>query len=163
MSASHRIPDPFTTAFYRSGICRTADELKNRETLLAELAIMRIAAGRLADRLVSAQNEINRLRKHPTEVKMSHETTPLSAVQVEPVVGHVLVCEVGGKPYYGTELEAIAARLEHGDKVVFNGMAETVDYTWFFDGPIIKLESGKSIFPALGQSFEVVPTETEAP
>lgn len=88
---------------------------------------------------------------------MSNETAPLAAVRVKPVVGHVPVCDVGGKTYYGTEMEAIAARLESGDKIIFNGIEETVDYVWFYEGPIIKVESGVSIFPALGQVFDVVP------
>lgn len=88
---------------------------------------------------------------------MSNETAPLSAVRVEPVVGNVPVCNVGGKTYYGTQLEAVAARLENGDKIVFKGTEETVDCVWFYEGPIINVESGGSIFPALGDVFEVVP------
>ena len=91
---------------------------------------------------------------------MNDETAPLSAVRVEPVVGHVPVCTVDGGTYHGTELEAVAARLEKGDKVIFEGHEETVDYVWFYAGPIIKLESGGSVFPALGQKFELVPNAT---
>ena len=88
---------------------------------------------------------------------MINETAPLAAVRVEPVVGRVPVCTVGGHTYYGTELEATAARLEKGDSVLFKGEHEVVDYAWFCEGPIIVLESGKKIFPALGDVFEVMP------
>ena len=84
-------------------------------------------------------------------------STEGEASPVEGTVRYIPVCEVGGQTYYGTELEAVAARLSEGDKIIFNGAHETVDYTWFYEGPIIKLVSGKSVFPALGWVFELVP------
>ena len=68
----------------------------------------------------------------------------------------VLVCKVGGVPCYGSALEATAARLEQGDAVRFLDVDDEVDVVWFYEGPIINLKSGRKIFPALGQEFEVL-------
>lgn len=65
------------------------------------------------------------------------------------------VCNVAGKTYFGTELEAVAAKLEKGAKVNFNGSEETVESVFFYEGLIIRLASGGAIFPALGDIFEV--------
>lgn len=67
----------------------------------------------------------------------------------------VPVCEVGGSKCYLTEIEAITARLDHGQEIIFNGIVEIVDFTYFYDGIIIKTKSGGSIFPSLGDKFEV--------
>jgi len=67
----------------------------------------------------------------------------------------VLVCKVGDQNYYGTALEATAARLEPGQEVMFRGNVEVVKSTWFYDGIIVSLESGKTIYPSLGDVFEV--------
>ena len=69
----------------------------------------------------------------------------------------LLVCKVGGNDYYGNEYEYKAARLNAGDRVIFKGKEETVKRTWFYDGPVVSLESGASIHPELGEAFEVVP------
>jgi hypothetical protein len=68
----------------------------------------------------------------------------------------VLVCEVGGLPYYGSELEASAARLEPGEAVRFLGVDDEVSIVWFYEGPVVNLKSGRKVFPALGQVFELL-------
>ena len=68
----------------------------------------------------------------------------------------VLVCNVGGAPYYRSELEATAARLEQGDAVRFLGVEDEVAAVWFYEGPIVNLKSGRKIFPALGDVFDVL-------
>lgn len=68
----------------------------------------------------------------------------------------LLVCKVGGSNHYGNMYEYAAARLNKGDRVVFNGKEETVEYTWFYDGPVVKLANGTSIHPELGDTFELV-------
>lgn len=67
------------------------------------------------------------------------------------------VCKAGGQTYFGNEMEYIAARLVNGDSVLFNGETETVDFTWFYDGLIINLVSGKKINPSFGDVFDVLP------
>lgn len=74
-------------------------------------------------------------------------------------VGRFLVCKVGGHDYYGNEYEYVAARMNKGDRVIFKGSEETVDHTWFYEGPIVKLANGDSIHPALGDTFHLVPNE----
>ena len=66
----------------------------------------------------------------------------------------VEVCTVGGQIVYGTPLERDAALLNAGDEIIVDGVREVVDYTWFYDGVIIKCKSGKSVLPAIGQKFE---------
>lgn len=73
----------------------------------------------------------------------------------------VLVCEVGGVPYFGSELEAIAAQLEQGDAVRFLGVDDEVALVWFYVGPVVNLKSGRKIFPALGQVFDVLTPNVE--
>jgi len=67
----------------------------------------------------------------------------------------VPVAIVGGEVYEGSKLEAIAARLKPGDKVIFDGSEHTVEYVYFFEGPSIKLVGGRTILPALGDDFEL--------
>ena len=66
----------------------------------------------------------------------------------------VEVCRVGGQIVYGTPMERDAALLNEGDEITVDGQREIVDYTWFYDGVIVRLKSGKSVIPSLGQKFE---------
>jgi len=66
------------------------------------------------------------------------------------------VAEVGGSIVYGTKLEAIAARLNSGDKIKVNGQVEIVDYVWFYEAPIIHTTSGLVIHLDCGDLFEPV-------
>lgn len=68
----------------------------------------------------------------------------------------VAVCTVDGAVYYGNEYERKAVLLKRGDRVHFKGHDETVRLVWFFDGPIIDLESGVSIHPELGDTFQTL-------
>lgn len=68
----------------------------------------------------------------------------------------LLICKVGRSDYYGNEYEYKAARLNAGDRVIFQGAVQTVKYVWFYDGPIVVSESGTSIHPELGDTFEVL-------
>lgn len=66
----------------------------------------------------------------------------------------VPVCTIDGATFYGSPMERDAALLNEGDEIYIDGTLEVVDYIWFYDGVIVKLKSGKSLFPSLGQSFE---------
>ena len=57
--------------------------------------------------------------------------------------------------YYGTQLEHDAARLKEGDKVIFNGIVDIVDYVWFYEGPIVKLKSGRSCILAFDHDLVI--------
>lgn len=67
----------------------------------------------------------------------------------------ILVCKVGRQSYYGSEREAVAARLEPGDRVVFRDIADMVKLVWFYDGIVVDLQSGRRILPDCDE-FEVV-------
>jgi len=68
----------------------------------------------------------------------------------------VPVCNIRGSVYYGSELEAKAVRLTHGQRILVNGKEETVDFVWFYEHPIIDLVGGGSVIPAFGQTFEIL-------
>lgn len=70
--------------------------------------------------------------------------------------GEVAVCTVDGAIYYGNEYEHKAVLLKPGDRVHFKGHDETVRMVWFYDGPTVDLESGVSIHPDLGDTFETL-------
>lgn len=69
----------------------------------------------------------------------------------------VPICTIDGMTQYGTESEALAARLRPGDRVLYRGRKETVRKAWFYDGVIVDLESGVAIYPGLGDEFVIVP------
>jgi hypothetical protein len=79
----------------------------------------------------------------------------MSAEQVE-------VCRVGGQVVMGSPMERDAALLNEGDEIVVDGVLEVVDYTWFYEGVIVKCKSGKSIHPALGHTFSRPTARTTA-
>lgn len=66
----------------------------------------------------------------------------------------VEVCTVGGQIVYGTPMERDAALLNEGDEIIVDGAPEIVDYTWFYDGVIIRCKSGRSVMPSIGQTFQ---------
>lgn len=66
----------------------------------------------------------------------------------------VPVCTIDGATVYGSPMERDAALLNKGDEIYVDGVREIVDYTWFYDSVIVRLESGRSLFPALGQTFQ---------
>lgn len=72
----------------------------------------------------------------------------------------VVVCTVDGAKWYGSPKEAEAAHLDKGDRIVVGNTTETVSYTWFYEGVIIQCDSGRTVFPALGETFEVVTDDT---
>lgn len=67
-----------------------------------------------------------------------------------------LVCKVGDADYYGNDSEYVAAHLDPGDRVLFDGSESTVRTVWFYEGPTVDLEDGRTIFPALGDTFHVL-------
>ena len=66
------------------------------------------------------------------------------------------VCTIGTQTYFGNEMEYIAARSNKGDRVIFKGETDTVEFTWFYDAPVINLVSGNMIHSCLGDIFSVV-------
>ena len=68
----------------------------------------------------------------------------------------VPVCNVRGGVYYGSVLEAQAVQLKRGQKILVNGIEETVECVWFYEHPIIDLVGGSSVIPAFGQKFEIL-------
>lgn len=60
------------------------------------------------------------------------------------------------KLLFGSNNEYKAAKLRKGDSIIFDGKLDKVDLVWFYDGIIVNLESGRKIFPSLGEKFEIL-------
>lgn len=74
------------------------------------------------------------------------------------------VCTVDGGTYYGSEQEALAARLEPGTAVRFekNGIlgVSKVRTVWFYGSPMVDLENGMTLCPNMGDVVEIVSSST---
>lgn len=68
-------------------------------------------------------------------------------------MSQVKVCRVGGTTVMGTPMERDAALLNEGDEIIVDGRVEIVDYTYFYDGVIVRCKSGRSVIPELGHTF----------
>lgn len=55
------------------------------------------------------------------------------------------VCYIGGRLVRGSKREAIAARLEHGDRILLDGKVEVVNFTWAYETVMVNLMSGRTL------------------
>ena len=63
------------------------------------------------------------------------------------------ICNVGGSPYYGTELEAKTLCLNPGDKILVDGVIRIVKLVWFYDGINVSFEEGQSLYVSMGDTW----------